>query len=90
MRRRFEVLLKVKETPTQKIEFEDIGKKSFKFYKGYWEIEPQGQSSRIKYMLEVERPAGIPSFMSRKVLHSNVLKLLKETAAEIERRQAQP
>ena len=83
--RHFEVLLKVRETVERKIEFEDVKKTSFKFYKGSWQIESEGEITKVIYKLEVEKPPRIPLFISRSLVRQNIAKLLSETAAEINR-----
>ena len=88
-RRHFEVLLKVRETGGGKIEFEDVKKTSFRFYKGFWQVESAGEATRVLYRLEVEKPNKVPLFISRSLVRQNIAKLLSETAAEIDREQGE-
>lgn len=83
---RFGVLLKVRETPNQKIEFEDLLKKDFKSYQGFWQIESSEGETFVRYYLLVEHRARVPSFVTREFIRKDVERLLTEVAAEIERR----
>lgn len=85
LRRRFEVLLKIKETPGQRIEFEDVGGKSFDAYRGSWHIVPQGKETLVTYVLDAEMKSSIPLFVSSRVVRKNIEQLLSEVMEEIRR-----
>ena len=86
LRRNFEVLLKVTEIEGKRIEFEDISKNNFKSYRGAWQIEPSGGETQVRYYLRVEHQTWIPSFMVQGTIRKSVVSLLKEVAAEIEKK----
>jgi len=86
LHRRFEVLLKVKETPQTRIDFEDLLKKSFDSYSGSWEIESVGEQSRITHRLQVKVSSVVPAFLIRGFLQRGVGQVLNEVKTEIERK----
>lgn len=90
VRRDIEVLLKVRETPGRRIEFEDVGRQYFESYRGAWQIEPRGNATEVTYSLRVEAKSGLPSFVSRRVIRGNIARLLSEVAREIERLEGRP
>lgn len=85
LRRRFEVLLKIKEFPGQRIEFEDVGGKSFNAYRGSWQILAQGKETQVTYILDAEIKSSIPLFVSSRVVRKNIEQLLKEVMEEMRR-----
>ncbi len=87
LRRRFEVLLEVRESAGSAIEFRDVGGRSFRAYRGSWRIEPREGGTAVKYHLEAEMDSGIPGFLSRRIVRRNIERLLDEVAGEIARRE---
>ena len=89
--RKVSVLLKVEETPFEKIRFEDISKKDFTFNVGYWKIEEKRPGeSYIQYHLKMKSNFEVPPIISKGLLEKNIKKLLKELRREMIRRSNNP
>ncbi len=83
---KFEVLLKVYETPGTKIDFEDVSKKSFQFYRGSWEILNGQNGVQIVYKLSVVQQTRFPMFVTRGFLRKSIAELIGQVKNKIDGR----
>ncbi len=84
--KRINVLLDVRENPFKEITFEDLSKRSFRSYKGTWKLTDLGNTVRVRYHLDSVPDFFAPDFIAAGAFKKNVMSLLKEVSAEIDRR----
>jgi ribosome-associated toxin RatA of RatAB toxin-antitoxin module len=82
----FYVLLKVREIPFERIEFEDTAHRDFESYRGSWGLQKEADGIRISYVLETKVKFRFPQFIVGKFLKRDMKKMLGEVSAEIDRR----
>lgn len=84
--RRIHVLLRVQETPRQRIDFEDVAHKDFVSYRGVWEVRPTLSGLDVLYTLDCHRRFKVPNFLAKDALRKSAKSLLSEVKDEILRR----
>jgi len=82
----FQVRLQVTEDPYRTINFQDILKKNFDFYKGSWQIEEDGGGTHISYSLEFVPNFSAPDSIQTSQSIQSVEKLIRQVGTEIKRR----
>lgn len=84
------VLLKVREEPYRRIDFEDISHKDFAFYKGSWAIKENDKGLEIFYATQASPRFNSPSFIAKRGFVKSAKSLLSEVRLEIFRRNKAP
>ncbi len=84
--RKVRVLLEVSEFPYRRIEFVDTLKQDFAYYKGSWEIQPDGKGLNVTYRLDCQRLFIVPNFIAKDALRKSAAELLADVQREINRR----
>ena len=79
------LLLKIEESKNR-INFEDVSKKDFERYSGYWEINEISSGTVTSYSLTVKPNFYVPSFIAKKVFINKSKKMCLEILDEINRR----
>jgi len=79
------LLLKVEET-RNKIVFEDVSKKDFERYVGYWEINEVSSNTVTSYSLSVKPAFYIPGFIAKNIFINKSKKMCQDILDEINRR----
>jgi len=78
------VLLRVQETPFQRIAFEDVSGQDFETYRGSWEILNRSDGGvELIYRLHAVRKFAVPNFLAKKVMRSSVLALLEDVQQQM-------
>jgi hypothetical protein len=80
------VLLNVRETPYEKIQFTDVAKKDFDFYDGSWTLLPTEHSLTISYLLTMKSKTDAPRAIKKHVMKNSVTELLEQVKKEMLRR----
>jgi ribosome-associated toxin RatA of RatAB toxin-antitoxin module len=84
------VLLRVVESPFQRIDFEDIGHQDFVSYKGSWEFRPHAGGLDVLYTLDCHRRFKVPNFMARDVMKKVARQQMADVRGEMLRRAQGP
>lgn len=85
--RRVKLTLLVRETPPDRISFEQAGAGPFALYEGSWTLETSAAGCLVTYELAVDPGTfGGPAFLAKRALIKNVNRQLDEVRAEMERR----
>ena len=77
------LLLKVKETSPKKIDFSDVSGKSFKSYKGSWEIAPLAAGVCVVYRVRAEGGLAGSGWLSGIVAKWTAISLLEGVCGEM-------
>lgn len=85
-KRRFKVLLRVREEAPTRISFRDVSGDSFELYAGSWEIARTPGGSEIVYRLLAKGGHLAPKVVARGISRRAAQRLLEEVRAEITRR----
>jgi len=89
VRRRVQVSLELIEDPGRTIAFSDVLGRDFSLYFGVWTVEPEGDSTRVRYSLDAMPKMAIPLF-GRSILAASGRDLLTEVRDEMLRCQREP
>ncbi|MBI1797487.1 MAG: SRPBCC family protein, partial [Candidatus Eisenbacteria bacterium] len=80
--------LRVAETPTTAIHFEDVLGRDFTTYVGDWTLDPAPSGTRIVYRVTARPTFSVPDVIVRGMFKRTARDLLRQVAAEIGRRAA--
>ena len=86
LKRRFRVLLRVREEPPSRLSFHDISGDSLELYEGSWQLTETSAGVEVLYRLKAKSGSGTPAFVAQAVSRKAVRRLLAEVQAEMARR----
>ncbi len=85
-RRDIRVLLRCRETPGERLEFEDTLGADFELYRGSWTLRPEAGGVAVRYELRAKPKGRAPGVVARRALHRGARELLEQVRLEILRR----
>lgn len=86
LRRTAHLLLRVREEPGNRIEFQDVLDRDFRVYRGEWQLHPGPSSTSVTYRLHAQPVRGIPPLIGRAAMRRTAEQLLTQVRAEMMRR----
>jgi len=85
-RRTIHVLLDIREEAGTRIVFTDVLHEDFRAYSGEWRVASDSVGTTVRYALDAQLSAGVPSMLGRPMMSRGARDLLRQVRAEIVRR----